>query len=855
MRTREIQIRTTGRILVALCALGVCLAFASAAHATTYNVEGAFDESQFNLGVAVDQASGDVYVANFFGGTEKFSAAGQLEAPTPFVTVTTEADEGVAVDPLNQNVYVYTFTEKTHTQAIETYTPSGTKVGSFNVPGSEAIVEIASDSNGDVYFPDKEANTVLKFSPAGTLEATIEGQAPVGAFKEPQGVAVDASGNIYVADTGNGRTVRIEAGTGAQSVVDTGGTQDVAVDPVSGDVFALDLSEEGSCGALPTPCYRVRDFHRGETTPFAEFGAGTIHHEGPPNHLAIDHNNSKVYVSDFQDKVWIFGPGTPPEVTYPTPFVTGLSASEATLDGEVNPRGNETSCHFEYGTSTTYEHSVPCEGEHGDFVGEGSKAKPEAVTIKGLEGNTEYHFRLVATTAAATIEGADETFTTLPAPPVVLASSVLASEVTQSDVVFNATLNPQDLDTHYYFNYGLHPFEDSSTCAPPGTVPYASAPATPIDIGTAHSISEEAAGLAVSPFDLEEATVLLHPGMDSRALAPNTVYRFQVVAENAAGTICEPEATFITLPPDPAVSTGGASEITRTAANLAGTVMPDSTGPNSDTTWGFQYGTSTAYTGGSVPATPGDAGIGTSAVAVSTALEGLAPNTTYHYRLVASNANDDPAANPAVVPQLADGADRSFTTLPSEPLAGQPSGMTETAVTLNGEVNPDGHRLEYRFEYGTTTAYGQSTPTEKEEAEGATFTPVVPTPITGLAPGTYHYRLVAVGAGGDSYSPDATFTLYAPTPASSGNPFSPGHGTPAPFATFPLLRTPTFPPPPTETATPPKPLTKAQKLAKALEACRKNKSKSRRNSCEKTARRKYGTRAKSKKSAKRGGRS
>jgi DNA-binding beta-propeller fold protein YncE len=844
---------TSGCVLAALCALGLSLALAPAAHATTYSVEGAFDEGHANLGVAVDQTTGDVYVNNFFesSGTEKFSSAGQLEAPTPFAT----GNElfGVAVDPLNENVYVY----NAETQEIQTYPPAGvTPLGSFKVPSAGGVVEIASDSNGDVYFPDKEANTVLKFSPTGTLEATIEGQAPAGAFSAPQGVAVDASGNVYVADTGNKRTVRIEAGTGTQSVIDTGGTQDVAVDPVSGDVFALDLNEEGNCEPLPTtePCYRVRAYHNGETTPFAEFGAGTINNAGAPNHIAVDHSTSKVYVSDFNHKVWIFAPGTPPKVAYPTPSATGVTATEATLHGEVNPQGNETSCHFEYGTTEAYGTSVPCQPE---LVGEGSKFKPEAVTISGLEGNTEYHFRLVATTAAGgLVHGADQTFTTSQAPPVVFASSVLASNVTQNDVFFNATLNPQHLDTHYYFNYGLHPFEDSaSACVPPGTVPYATAPATPVDIGTAHSIPEEAAGLAVSPFDLAGATVLLHPGMGSRELQPNTVYHFQVVAENSKGAGCQPEATFITLPPDPLASTGAASAITQTAANLAGTVTPGSTGPNSDTTWRFQYGIDTGYTGGSVPATAGDAGVGTSAVPVSTALAGLAPNTTYHYRLVASNANHDPAANPAAAPQLADGADHTFTTPPAEPLLDQPSSLTETTLTLDGAVSPDGHDLHYSFQYGPTSGYGQSSPTE-DAGEGANLT-VVGVNLASLTPGvTYHYRLVVIGAGGENYSSDSTFTLYPPVPAQTGNPFSPGQSTTPPFPTMPLLSTPTFLPPPTETTPPPpKRVTNAQKFAKALKACKKLKKKSIRTKCEEEAKKKYRTNAKAKKTAKRGGRS
>jgi hypothetical protein len=870
---KEIQIKTRGWVLAALCALGLTLTAAPAAHATSYSLKGAFDERPKPLGIAVDQSDDHVYVANYFSseppfGIYQFESSGSPVPPEPFASGPEFGFAGVAVDPENQNVYAYD-PAGAETQEIDTFEPSGKEPRKFKVTGGEfTLVQIASDSAGDIYYPNQAGKSVQEFAPTAEGEPTpVFTIAPTGPHElvEPKSVAVDSEhGKVYVVDSGNGgatpgRVQVFNQSTGAyESTLDEGGSQDVTVDPVAGDVFVLDLNGEGTCAPKESPCARVRAYHTGESTPFAEFGQGTIGTaEGRPNHLAVDHKTGGVYVTDTENpKVLIFQPGVPPEVTYPpapSERVTGLTPSEATLHGEVNPKGNETSCHFEYGTSTTYEHSVPCEGEHGDFVGEGNAFKPEFVTIKGLEGNTEYHFRLVATTVSGeTVPGADETFTTAQAPPTLLASSVLASKMTQSNVFFNAAINPQHLDTHYWFNYGLRPFEDSGTCLPSGTVPYATAPVTPLELlAGPYLTSEELMGLPVG-LDLASASVVLHPGMESRALAPNTVYHFQLVAENAAGTNCQPEATFVTLPADPVASTGAASDITQTAASLAGTVTPGSTGPNSDTTWLFQYGTDTGYSGGSVPATPGDAGMGTSAVPVSTALTGLAPNTTYHYRLVASNANDDPAADPAAAPQLVDGADHTFTTLPSEPFAGQPSGLTETGATLNGDVNPGGHGLQYSFQYGPTTAYGQGTPLT-DAGVGSALTPVSAS-LTGLTSGvTYHYRLLAIGAGGESYSPDATFTLYPSAPEQTGNPFSPGQSTPAPFATLPLLSTPTFPPVSMETLTPPpKPLTTAQKLAKALKVCKNDKSKKKRVACEKQAR--Y-TAAKAKKKAKRGGRS
>jgi hypothetical protein len=120
----------------------------------------------------------------------------------------------------------------------------------------------------------------------------------------------------------------------------------------------------------------------------------------------------------------------------------------------------------------------------------------------------------------------------------------------------------------------------------------------------------------------------------------------------------------------------------------------------------------------------------------------------------------------------------------------------------------------------------------------------VSTAVLALAPGTYHYRLVAIGLGGESYSPDATFTLYPATPEQTGNnPFSVGSSARAPFTTPPVLSAPSFPVIPVEPttggSTTTKTLTRAQKLAKALKQCKRENSKSKRKSCEKAAKGKY----------------
>jgi hypothetical protein len=82
----------------------------------------------------------------------------------------------------------------------------------------------------------------------------------------------------------------------------------------------------------------------------------------------------------------------------------------------------------------------------------------------------------------------------------------------------------------------------------------------------------------------------------------------------------------------PKANTGAAREVSYASATLAGSVNPN----GSDTSYYFQYGPTKAY-GAQTPIA--DAGGGTGAVSVRTAVSALQPLTIYHYRLVAVNAS------------------------------------------------------------------------------------------------------------------------------------------------------------------------------------------------------------------------
>lgn len=80
------------------------------------------------------------------------------------------------------------------------------------------------------------------------------------------------------------------------------------------------------------------------------------------------------------------------------------------------------------------------------------------------------------------------------------------------------------------------------------------------------------------------------------------------------------------------------------------------------------------------------------------------------------------------------------------------SGVSSSAMTFNGRVIPGGLATTYWFEYGGTTAYGQTTPVQNLTASNLTI--IVGAPVTGLTLSSYHFRLVAQNSLGTTYGID-----------------------------------------------------------------------------------------------------
>jgi Tol biopolymer transport system component len=181
---------------------------------------------------------------------------------------------------------------------------------------------------------------------------------------------------------------------------------------------------------------------------------------------------------------------------------------------------------------------------------------------------------------------------------------------------------------------------------------------------------------------------------------------------------------------------------------LDGTVNPDGLPV---TSCQFEYGTEASY--GNVVPCESDPGSGSSSVTVHAVVSGLTPLTTYHYRLVATNAN---GPNP--------GIDRSFTA-PQRPKLDSESvsDVTSASATFAALINPGAAPTTFHVEYGDNSSYGSSLSARAGSGSGDVEVSVHP---QDLVPHTaYHYRVVAESPLGRIDGEDRVFTTQ---PVASG---------------------------------------------------------------------------------------
>lgn len=700
----------------------------------------------------------------------------------------------IAVDnstgPRSGDVYVADSAD----QRVEVFSATGAPLGELN--GSTAPSSFVcprgvavSPVTGAVYVADECGRYVIAFeySPVGARYSYIPNSflgAEVGA---PIDVAVDSSGDVDVVDAEGGAVLRFTESGGPASVVVPSGVEEDAVN-MAGNIYV----STGSPGPIGV--------YEQSGTVLTEFGGDELTEPGPKA-LAVNDETEEVVAAEQSghDVDFFTAEPFPGADTGPA---SNVKETSATLTGTVEPGSETATYYFEYGTSESYGQVAPPGPAN---VSAGPRMVPLTEAIENLQPGTTYFYRLVVVNSSNTSYGAPQRFKTLSQPAAIIVGA--PSDITKTSALLTGEINPEGSQTTYSFTYA------KCRALVLWTLGLCPAVIVPGSSGNAGS-----------------GTALVSVSVPLSGLEPNTTYGYDVTATNGGGTVSSTPQFFTTEPLAPVVETLGVGEVTEAGAMVHAAVNPS----GSDTTYHFEYGATASYGEESPDA---DAGSAIEYGDVSTGLTGLEPNTTYHYRIVATN-------NKTGTPQTTYGEDHTFTTIVDEVYPLTPTAVTGavgntegTSAIVTGMVGPDGSDTTYRFEYGTTAYYGAVAPLTGGSVASGVGRQTVSEVLIGLRPGaTYHYRLVASNAGGTSYGEDKAFTMPLALTASAVTAQMTTLAKASPSATPPRTKA--------------KPLTRAQKLAKALKACKK-KPKKRWVACEKRAHEKYATKSKSKAKRKR----